>query len=172
VGRHTPQPDTLNTGSPPGLRPHPLLYYTHDCVARFSSNTIVKFADLTWTTHIDTGEEGKATPLPAQAAEEVLLAHPSDLQRWGGVEHPDRKHHCLVRQQLLSGGSAEGSLTEQTIGTTLPTLQDLCRASAIQGVGWDHLPPYSKGGWRHGGTAMFGLHQRSEQPNHTSPHRG
>jgi len=29
---------------------------------------------------------------------------------WCGGEHPDRKHHCLVQQQLLSGqeGSAGG----------------------------------------------------------------
>jgi len=62
---------------------------------------------------IDTGEKGEATPLPPQAAEEVLSLpeDPSDLLRWCGGEHPDREHHCLVQQQLLSGqeGSAEGS---------------------------------------------------------------
>jgi len=61
--------------------------------------------DLTWTTHIDT--------LPPQAAEESLSLpeDPSDLLPcWCGGEHPDRKHHCLVLQQLLSRqeGSAEG----------------------------------------------------------------
>jgi len=67
--------------------------------------------DLTWTTR-HTGEEGEAAPLPPQAAEQVLCLpeDPSDLLRWCGGEHPDREHHCPVRQQLLSGqeGSAEG----------------------------------------------------------------
>jgi len=38
--------------------------------------------DLTWTTHIDTGEEGEAAPLLPQAAEEIpsLSEEPSDLR--------------------------------------------------------------------------------------------
>jgi len=70
--------------------------------------------DLTWTTHIDTGEEGEAAPLPPQAAEEIqsLLEDPSDLLCWCGGEHPDRKHHCLVQQHFLSG--QEGSLFSRT----------------------------------------------------------
>jgi len=46
VGRHTSRPLNLNTGSPQGCVLNPLLYCTH-CVARFSSNTIIKFADDT-----------------------------------------------------------------------------------------------------------------------------
>jgi len=69
-------------------------------------------SDLDYT-HWHSGEEGEAAPLPAQAAEEIwsLLEDPPDLLRWCGGEHPDRKHHCLVQQQLLSGqeDTAEGS---------------------------------------------------------------
>ncbi|KAK0131470.1 putative RNA-directed DNA polymerase from transposon X-element [Merluccius polli] len=47
VGRHTSNPLTLNTGSLQSCILSPLLYslYTHSCVARFSSNSIIKFAD-------------------------------------------------------------------------------------------------------------------------------
>jgi len=47
VGKQTSRPLTLNTGSPQVCALSPILYslYTHDCVARSSSNTIVKFAD-------------------------------------------------------------------------------------------------------------------------------
>jgi len=49
VDKHTSRPLTLNTGSPKCCILSPILYslYTHDCVARSSSNTIVKFADDT-----------------------------------------------------------------------------------------------------------------------------
>ena len=49
MGRHTSNPLILNTGSPQGCVLSLLLYslYTHDCVARSSSNSIVKFADDT-----------------------------------------------------------------------------------------------------------------------------
>ena len=59
-------------------------------------------------THWHSGEEGEAAPLPPQAADEVLSPpeDPSALLHWCGGEHPDRKHIG-------------------TIGTTLPTLQDL-----------------------------------------------
>jgi len=51
VGRHTSGPLTLNTGFPQGCVLSPLLHslFTHDCVARSSSNTIVKFVNDTVT---------------------------------------------------------------------------------------------------------------------------
>jgi len=59
-----------------------------------------------------TTAECEAAPLPPQAAEEFLSLpeDPSELLRWCGGEHPDRKHHCLVQQQLLFriGGLCRG----------------------------------------------------------------
>ena len=49
VGTTTSSTLTLNTGAPQGCVLSPLLYslFTHDCVAKHSSNTIIKFADDT-----------------------------------------------------------------------------------------------------------------------------
>jgi len=60
--RHTSRPLTLNTGSPQGCVLSPLLYslYTHDFVARFSSNTIVKFADDIVVVGLISGNDQKA----------------------------------------------------------------------------------------------------------------
>jgi len=62
VGRHTSKPLTLNTGSPQGGVLSPLLHslYTHDCEARFSSNTIVKFADDTLVVGLIAANDEKA----------------------------------------------------------------------------------------------------------------
>jgi len=70
--------------------------------------------DLTWTTQINTLLRKAKQPLYhlRQLRKNLSLPEdPSDLLHWCGGEHPDRKHHCLVRQQLLSGqeGSAHGS---------------------------------------------------------------
>ncbi|KAI4895073.1 hypothetical protein NFI96_006521 [Prochilodus magdalenae] len=47
VGNSFPSTLTLSTGAPQGCVLSPLLYFlfTHDCVARHTSNTIFKFAD-------------------------------------------------------------------------------------------------------------------------------
>ena len=49
VGNNTYATLILNTGFPQGCVLCPLLYslFTHDCVARHNSNTIIKFADDT-----------------------------------------------------------------------------------------------------------------------------
>ena len=49
VGNNTSPTLILNTGAPQGRMLSPLLYllFTHDCTARHSSNTIIKFADDT-----------------------------------------------------------------------------------------------------------------------------
>ena len=49
VGSNTSATMILNTGAPQGCVPSPLLYslFTHDCMARHDSNTIIKFADDT-----------------------------------------------------------------------------------------------------------------------------
>jgi hypothetical protein len=49
VGNNTSATLILNTGSPQGCVLRPLLYslFTHDCMARHNSNTIIKFADDT-----------------------------------------------------------------------------------------------------------------------------
>ena len=62
VGRHISNPLTLNTGSPQGCVLSPLLYslYTHDCVARYSSNSIVKFADDTVVVGLISDNDEKA----------------------------------------------------------------------------------------------------------------
>ena len=47
VGSNTSATLILNTGAPQGCMLSPLLYslFTHDCMARHDSNTIIKFAD-------------------------------------------------------------------------------------------------------------------------------
>ena len=47
VGNNTSYTLTLNTEAPQGCVLSPLLYslFTHDCVAKHDSNTIIKFAD-------------------------------------------------------------------------------------------------------------------------------
>ena len=49
VGNNTSAPLTLNTGAPQGCMLSPLLYslFTHDCVAKHNSNTIIKFDEDT-----------------------------------------------------------------------------------------------------------------------------
>ena len=49
VGNNTSAMLIFNTGGPQGCVVSPLLYslFTHDCTARFDSNTIIKFADDT-----------------------------------------------------------------------------------------------------------------------------
>jgi hypothetical protein len=49
VGNNTSPTLILNTGAPQGCMLSPLLYslFTHDCMARHDSNTIIKFADDT-----------------------------------------------------------------------------------------------------------------------------
>ena len=49
VGSNTSVTLILNTGAPQGCVLSPLLYslFTHDCMARHDSNTIIKFADDT-----------------------------------------------------------------------------------------------------------------------------
>jgi hypothetical protein len=49
VGNNTSATLILNTGAPQGCVPSPLLYslFTHICMARHDSNTIIKFADDT-----------------------------------------------------------------------------------------------------------------------------
>jgi len=69
--------------------------------------------DMIWTTHIDTlvrKVKQCSTTSGSRGGVPSLPKDPSDLLCWCGGEHPDREHHCLVQQQLLSGqeGSAEG----------------------------------------------------------------
>ena len=49
VGNNTSATLILNSGAPQGCVLSPLLYslFTHDCVAKHDSNTIIKFADNT-----------------------------------------------------------------------------------------------------------------------------
>ena len=49
VGNNTSASLILNTGAPQGCVLSPLLYslFTHDCVAKHNSNTVIKFADDT-----------------------------------------------------------------------------------------------------------------------------
>ena len=49
IGNNTSATLILNTGAPQGCVLSPLLYamFTHDCVAKHDSNTIIKFADDT-----------------------------------------------------------------------------------------------------------------------------
>ena len=49
VGNNTSSSMILNTGAPQGCVLSPLLYslFTHDCLAKHTSNSIIKFADDT-----------------------------------------------------------------------------------------------------------------------------
>jgi hypothetical protein len=49
VGNNTSAMVILDTGAPLGCVPSPILYslFTHDCMARHNSNTIITFADDT-----------------------------------------------------------------------------------------------------------------------------
>jgi len=62
VGKHTSRPLTLNTGSLQGCVLSPILYslYLHDCVARSSSITIVKFVFDTVVVGLISGNNEKA----------------------------------------------------------------------------------------------------------------
>ena len=73
AGGHTSHPLILNTGAPQGCVLSPLLYslYTHDCTARHSANTVVKFAD-------DTVVVGPIT----DNDERAYLQEVSDLTAW------------------------------------------------------------------------------------------
>ena len=56
VGTNTTATQILNTGAPQECVLSPLLYslFTHDCVARYDSNIIIKFADGLITDHDET----------------------------------------------------------------------------------------------------------------------
>jgi gmma-aminobutyric acid receptor subunit gamma/cGMP-dependent protein kinase 2 len=73
VGNNTSATLILNTGAPQGCVLSPLLYslFTHDCMARHNSNTIVKFAD-------DTTVVGLITDSDETAYREEVR----DLARW------------------------------------------------------------------------------------------
>ena len=62
AGNCTSASITLNTGAPQGCVLSPLLYslYTHDCVAKHSTNSIVKFADDTAVVGLISGNDERA----------------------------------------------------------------------------------------------------------------
>ena len=62
AGNCTSSSITLNTGAPQGCVLSPLLYslYTHDCVAKHNSNTIIKFADDTAVMGLISGNDERA----------------------------------------------------------------------------------------------------------------
>ena len=62
MGTLTSAPLTLSTGAPQGCVLSPLLYslYTYDCVASFSSNQVVKFADDTTVIGLITNDDETA----------------------------------------------------------------------------------------------------------------
>ena len=62
MGETTSTPLTLSTGAPQGCVLSPLLYslYTHDCVALFGSNRVIKFADDTTVIGLITNDDETA----------------------------------------------------------------------------------------------------------------
>ncbi len=102
VGHNTSSTTTLSTGAPQGCVFSPLLFtlLTHDCIAKFSSNHIIKFADDTTVVGlISNNEETHYREEVAQLAEwcgannlslnvekskEVVL----DFRRRNSIDHP------------------------------------------------------------------------------------
>ena len=62
MGTMTSAPLTLSTGAPQGCVLSPLLYslYTHDCVASFNTNQVIKFADDTTVIGLITNDDETA----------------------------------------------------------------------------------------------------------------
>jgi len=113
----------------------PLLYtlYTHDCVARSSSNTIIKFVDDT-VVGLISGNDEKAylvevANLSLWCQDNSLMLNVSKtnelIVECGNSSSKDRR----ALQRVVRSA-------EHTIGTTLPTLQDLysrrCRTRACR----------------------------------------
>ena len=62
VGNNTSTSLILNTGAPQGCALSPLLYslFTHDCVVKHASNSIIKFADDTTVVGLITNDDKTA----------------------------------------------------------------------------------------------------------------
>ena len=95
VGHNTSATLILNTGTPQECVLSPLLYslFTHDCVYKHNSNTIIKFAwcphhqrTIMVQTYLDSCEEGTTRPFPLQETEKIWHG-PTDPQNVLQLHH-------------------------------------------------------------------------------------
>ncbi len=107
-GRNTSSTTTLSTGSPQGCVLSPLLFtlLTHNCIAKFSSNHIIKFADDTSVVGlIGNNDETHYREEVAQLAEwcgaNNLWRKSAAQNSWGAHQrrpHLDHQHYITLQE--------------------------------------------------------------------------
>ncbi len=134
VGRNTSITTTLSTGAPQGCVLSPLLFtlLTHDCIAKFSSNHIIKFADD--TTVVGLISNNDETPYREEVAQLVELCGANNLSlnvsktkevvmdfRRNSVDHPPLIIDSSTVERVSSTKFLGMHITEDLTWTTNTT---------------------------------------------------